>query len=782
MAFPFTEDIFPSTDFNKVNLDWICDTLQKDRADIDQNTADIAELKNTVIDYDDLINKPQINSVTLSGNKSLSDIGAASADELDNLKSAINKYNAGNMIKTFRNAPSGTVAGITYTSDADKIGFSANGTATENAQISYLSQNASLPSWIVPGQYYEVGIDSTDPGLRLRVFPKVGGVLQQALFDGSGHGIIKIPEGTTNLMVTTLIENGVTVTNAHAYPFFTNALSNRVLSDEVEKASESAEAIRDDLARYVPADYTVESGYYLGSSGNKAPLSGFDYVTVDLTNLDGVEVYGYQAAVMAGIIFRDASNNNLADRNGDVFHIPSSGGYITWKLLKPAGATKAVCSFSTSNGRIYYVKGISCTIDPTAKIEMPLADITMIPIFGQSLSVGAAATPVISASPKYNAGLMFNGGVVAKQKAVSFFTDFQPLAESNQETPASGTADKLAEQIQTEDGVSVISEYWNNHHVLLVSCGEGSKTIADLVSDYYDGLKAAVQGAKNICDSNGLTLNVPCWIWIQGETDQKEDTANSKSATSLSDYKTALTNLQSGFNTYVKSVTGQTNDIVCICYQSASQNIVAETKTPSYTNTAVMGVPTAQMQLVRDNDSFVASAPVYILDHSTEQPIHLSNVGSKMLGLYCGIAAKAVAFGETAPTGLVPKSYAIDGTKLTIKYDVPVPPIRIDTEWVKEVAHYGFSLLDSSNNDLISSVSAFDDTVEITCSASPTNAMLFYGFNGSNGKDGRLQGSRGNICDSAKYIFDGEIAGKRYALGNYAYSFVKLLSSSSGAI
>ena len=103
MAFPFTGDIFPNTDFNKVNLDWICDTLQKDRADIDQNTTDIEELKNTVIDYDDLINKPQINSVTLSGNKSLSDIGAASADELDDLKSAFNENSAVEEITNWTN-------------------------------------------------------------------------------------------------------------------------------------------------------------------------------------------------------------------------------------------------------------------------------------------------------------------------------------------------------------------------------------------------------------------------------------------------------------------------------------------------------------------------------------------------------------------------------------------------------------------------------------------------------------------------------------------------------
>lgn len=123
MAFPFTEDIFPFSDFNKVNLDWICDTLQKDRADIDQNTADITELKNTVIDYDDLINKPQINSVTLSGNKSLSDIGVASVGDLDDFERTLsmmvskNKIDMANITKNaaINNVPSSPNYGKLYT-------------------------------------------------------------------------------------------------------------------------------------------------------------------------------------------------------------------------------------------------------------------------------------------------------------------------------------------------------------------------------------------------------------------------------------------------------------------------------------------------------------------------------------------------------------------------------------------------------------------------------------------------------------------------------------------
>lgn len=84
---------FPYTDFNKVNLDWMCDKLKTNTQQIEQNTSDIEELKAgmTVIDYEDLQNLPEINGVTLIGDKSLDDIGAASADELSELKSAVNR-------------------------------------------------------------------------------------------------------------------------------------------------------------------------------------------------------------------------------------------------------------------------------------------------------------------------------------------------------------------------------------------------------------------------------------------------------------------------------------------------------------------------------------------------------------------------------------------------------------------------------------------------------------------------------------------------------------------
>lgn len=87
MAFNFLADIFPYTDFNKINLDWIFDCLKgltggntgqylkkKSDSDFDFEWASGGGGGGTS-DYNDLSNKPQINGNTLSGNKTSSQLG-----------------------------------------------------------------------------------------------------------------------------------------------------------------------------------------------------------------------------------------------------------------------------------------------------------------------------------------------------------------------------------------------------------------------------------------------------------------------------------------------------------------------------------------------------------------------------------------------------------------------------------------------------------------------------------------------------------------------------------
>lgn len=91
MAIPndlFSVALFPSTDFNKVNLDWIMEILKaltggangyilSKAGDEDFNFDWIPNTGGGggTSNYNDLTNKPQIGGVTLSGNKTLTQLG-----------------------------------------------------------------------------------------------------------------------------------------------------------------------------------------------------------------------------------------------------------------------------------------------------------------------------------------------------------------------------------------------------------------------------------------------------------------------------------------------------------------------------------------------------------------------------------------------------------------------------------------------------------------------------------------------------------------------------------
>ena len=208
-------------------------------------------------------------------------------------------------------------------------------------------------------------------------------------------------------------------------------------------------------------------------------------------------------------------------------------------------------------------------------------------------------------------------------------------------------------------------------------------------------------------------------------------------------------------------------------YQTCSQNYWF---TPTFANYTAMDIPTAQMDLINEEPNFCACNPAYMLDHSTVEPIHLSAVGEKMMGNYCGISLKQLLVDNFKFKGLTLNNYTVNGNNITLELNVPCPPIRIDTQFVKEVSNYGFKVVKSDDSDILSSVSVYDNQVILTCSENPVGCKLYYGFNGSAGYDGRKKGSRGNICDSGDYIYNGEIGGIKYPLRNYLYSFCISLS------
>lgn len=538
-------------------------------------------------------------------------------------------------------------------------------------------------------------------------------------------------------------------------------------------------------------DVTAEIGLTVGSANSASdgnPISNANWAKTDkvlIDNMDIIKIYTRFSNAICYVKWIDNNNTEIKPRAiGD-----NTDGYKFMEFYKPSNAVYAEISVIDINAKNYIVEfgriSHSGANDNNGILQQGLykdmANINMIPIFGQSLSVGAAATPCITKQSKYPAGIMFSTGLLASQKEVDYFSEFVPLQERDGgvtedsagtgETVASGCLEQTIELIQKENGINAYSHFWDSHKFLFVSCGVGSKTISELMTEYYQGLINAIKGGLNVAVKKQYTFNVPAIIYIQGETDQKAE------GTDYESYKKQLSEFATNFNLAVKGITGQKNDVKVILYQTCSQNIVSTIKYPTFTNTA-MDIPTAQMELVRDNDMFVACNPAYILDHSEKEMIHLTSVGEKMMGAYCGISLYSILLRDRKIIGLTPNSFSVDGNNIKIKYNVPVPPLQFNTSFVKGVENKGFAVLNSSDNDIIKNVSVYDDEVTIECTENPLGCKLYYGFNGTAYRDGRKEGSRGNLCDSADKIHSAKIDSKEYALSNYSYSFCALVDNS----
>ena len=541
-----------------------------------------------------------------------------------------------------------------------------------------------------------------------------------------------------------------------------------------QAATEDVETIKISKSE---AEYTTTEDTYLSTDGfTETILAGFNITEINVTGVYEIEVYGFRSSVMCGLSFRDSNNNTVGE-----IYTQDSSDFTTFKVKVPEGAVKAFTSYSTTSDRLYYwevFKGVEINTyleEEKEKGLNTLKNVTMIPIFGQSLSIGAAAVPPITTVAKYPAGIMFNGGVRAKLQTTDFFTDFESLIEEESsglgETVASGCMEGIVEYITQNYGITPTEEYWNNHKLLFVACGEGSKSIDDLINTpsgytYYDGLIASIEGAKKICNERNLTLHVPCWIWIQGETDQSQETT-------YTTYKNTLEQLALNIDTDVKNITSQTEDVKCVCYQTNAQNIVATTKEPTYTNDLALAVPNAQVDLIKESDYFIGANPVYVLEHSADlsQRIHLSAEGSKMMGHYMGFTIGKYLMTNQQHKGVHVESYTVNGNNIELTMNTPCTNLGFSNEWIANVPNQGFNILNSGNTEIISSISVYDKIVTIECTEDPTNARIFYGFNGTAYYDGRKLGSRGLLRDMQHRVKNCDIGGTNYTLSNYAYCF-----------
>lgn len=390
--------------------------------------------------------------------------------------------------------------------------------------------------------------------------------------------------------------------------------------------------------------------------------------------------------------------------------------------------------------------------------------ILLLPIYGQSLAIGGDTTR-LTTKPQFPT-ITFNTETI-----YNVFTD-------DVETSKEGLLDSLVENFCKE---KIISYTDVASTIVSFSSGTGSTSITGLKkgTTNYNNLLSKIQQAFGLSNAN---LVVPAFCWVQGEEDRFD--------THTSDYKGELAQLRADLDADIKAITGQTQDVHCIVYQTNQLSIGGSHYLPNNYQSgdygALMSVPQAQYELIRDNAYFHASTPIYMMSFyisSNGYAIHITNESQRLLGYYEGLQAQRMLNGG-ADIGLYVTSVEkVDNTHIKVNIHTPCPPLVIDTEQVYEVAGYGFSVITSNNENILQSVTIApnhfsEQSIIIETSADCTGAKVRYGVNGTIAinSSGFKQGSRGNIRDSQGLEYMANINGKKVPMHNWLYFFEEVIS------
>ena len=378
------------------------------------------------------------------------------------------------------------------------------------------------------------------------------------------------------------------------------------------------------------------------------------------------------------------------------------------------------------------------------------SDVLICPIYGQSLAIGGEAYPLITKKIKYK-GLQVDENI-------------------NDVPINTGIKVELA-YYGLQEGL--ISSYCNTHNLnykqiatkICSFCyGMGSTSILKFIKgeELYETFLSKIQLAyDNAKEKGNNTVKVPAVVYVQGEADLVPHTQQ---------YKELLAQLQVDLNTDIKAITNQEEDIPIVLYQTNQLNIGGlDDGFSSFKST----IPTSQMQLIRDNDMFIAATPFYWMDYYNEN-IHITGYWQKVAGYFYGNAILNYIEGRFSK-GVVPSGIFVSENDIVIKYNVPSLPLVVDTETVTKVGdNLGYNVIKSDKTDILVSAEVYREQVVLHCSESPIGCRVRYGINGSINKAGWKEGPRGNIRDSS--IIPIDVDGQNFIAHNWAYMFDELVA------
>jgi hypothetical protein len=366
-------------------------------------------------------------------------------------------------------------------------------------------------------------------------------------------------------------------------------------------------------------------------------------------------------------------------------------------------------------------------------------------ITGQSLSMGAVSEVVSTTQPYSN--VMFNTGVRAGgQNLTSFVPLVEQFVAGEGETIASGFANLVTET--TGGATTGIRSLASAHGI----GGQPYTVLRKGTAAYANGMAQVTAGAM-LAAAASETYTVRAVAVIHGESDHGGGNQS---------YDLNLLEWQSDYEADVRALTLQTAPVPMFTDQMSSFTALGA---------ATSTIPIQQLAAAAARpDRIFIVAPKYMLGYVADG-VHLTGDGERMLGEYYAKAWHRVLVEGEPWVPLSPREVQREGAVITVDFNVPAPPLVLDTTLVTDPGAFGFAFTDTSGaSPTITSVELVDeDTVSITLSAAPTggNKRLRYAMTGNVGAAaGPTTGARGNLRDS-----DATPSLAGYALFNWCVHF-----------
>ena len=382
---------------------------------------------------------------------------------------------------------------------------------------------------------------------------------------------------------------------------------------------------------------------------------------------------------------------------------------------------------------------LSCT-----QSQQQYQAVLCVPVYGQSLALGEEAERITDFDTLANYA---NGRIVTENLDHKYgFFDNDELKQyvkklvDYKKRSFELSVYNMAKEIANATGSDTL--------ICIFPGGQGATAIANLSKGTppYQKFMEDIQTAYEEATDNGWEFIIPAICWMQGESDIVDypDT----------DYQQMLKQIREDMNVDINNMTHQKNNIPFICYQANSLTRAEKFNANAF-DCRETYVPQTFVNLLKTDENFWASGPTYPYT-CVNEIIHIDAIGQQKIGALAAKSVLSILRGKDRFCGLIPISITAEDTIATIRFNVPYPPLIIDTLQVAKAENYGFSVINKENKNIICSIFVDGSTVRITCSESPIGCKVRYAVNGDFMKSGNQHGPRGNLCDSS---------------GNWCYQF-----------